>query len=118
MGAHSTKSRGTTSSLDNSLHTGRHENPDSLHLTKSLSSLPNKCLPDFKTGGDIKKSKENESKIKSRISCGPDMREANHKLPNDLASLSSTEVKPLYIANPVKINERSTAARISSKVYL
>ena len=117
MGAHSTKSRATTSSLDKSLHPGRHANPDRLHLNKSMSSLPNKCLPDFETVGEKKKSKGNESENKLQIRYGPgDMCEANHKLPNNLASLCSTEVKPLYIGNPKKMNERSTVARISSKV--
>jgi hypothetical protein len=120
MGAHSTKSRTITSSLDKNkiLDPEWQEHSGRIHLTKNMKSLQNKCLTEFETVAERNKAKANQNDIKLGTRCGPDMFEENHQLSNNYTSLRSTEEKPPYISNSIKLNERSTVAPKSSKVYV
>lgn len=118
MGAHSTKSRAITSSLDKTLAPEWQEHSNKIHLTKGLKSFEKKVSTDFETFDEKKKSKANQHDNTLRPRNGTDMLERNHQSSDNFATLRSTIMKPSYISNPMKLCEKSAEARKSSKVYI
>ena len=118
MGAHSTKPRTITSSLDKTVDPEWQENSGRIHITKSMKSLQKKCLTDFETVDEKKQSKANQRDIKLGTRYGAGMFEANHQLSNNFTRLRSTEVIPPYRSNHIKLNETPTVGQQSSEVYV